>query len=251
MRQLLGAFQFLTIIPVPSRFGLKEGDMERSIPCFPLAGLLIGCILAIADLGLSQLFPRHLADAIIVALLAGLTGGLHLDGVADMCDGLAARGDRERFLSIMKDPRVGAAGVIGLVLLLMLKYSALLAIPLAMKRPALLFFPTVARFCQVLMIQGSRSPVGNGLGAAFINGTQPWHIWAALAFTLPIAWLGLGVAGLAAMTVASAWVLFVKLWMTRRLGGITGDIIGFASETSEIIALLSIIATTVIITRLP
>jgi adenosylcobinamide-GDP ribazoletransferase len=250
MRHYLLALQFLTIIPLPWHPRCDSRDMGRATAWFPLAGLTIGAMLLLADLALTTLFPRHLTDALLIALLAIITGGLHLDGLADVCDGMAARGDKERFLEVMKDSRVGAIGVVGLVLGLLLKYSALLAVPIYMKRPALLLFPALARFCQVALLSGSRSARTDGLGHAVLSGMGPAHLLIATGSAIIIAWFGLKIAGLAALLLMIAWGLLVRRWFTARLGGITGDIIGFASETAEIIALLAFIATASILTWL-
>ena len=102
---------------------------------------------------------------LLIAALALLTGGLHLDGLADVCDGLAARGGRERFLAVMKDSQVGAVGAVGLVLGLLLKWQALVAVPDGMKWQALLLFPLLARFGQVLTLTGADHARQDGLGA--------------------------------------------------------------------------------------
>lgn len=248
MRHLLLAIQFLTILPVPSPKRCEADDLGRATAWFPLVGLLLGGLLWLADLGLTQLFPRHLTDALLVTLLALLTGGLHLDGLADVCDGLAARGDKERFLTVMKDSRVGALGVVGLVLGLLLKYAALLAVPIYLKRPALLFIPALARFAQVALLAGSRAARSDGLGNAVLTGLGPAHLLLATAATLPLAWLTLKVVGLTAWLLVTLWTLLVRWYFSRRLGGVTGDIAGFVSETGEIVALLAAVAVTAILT---
>lgn len=248
MRHLLLAIQFLTILPVPSPKRCEADDLGRSTAWFPLVGLLLGGLLWLADLGLMQLFPRHLADALLVTLLALLTGGLHLDGLADVCDGLAARGDKERFLAVMKDSRVGALGVVGLVLGLLLKYAALLAVPIYLKRPVLLLIPALARFAQVALLAGSRAARSDGLGNAVLTGLGPAQLLLATAATLPLAWLTLKVVGLAAWLLVTLWALLVRWYFHRRLGGVTGDIAGFVSETGEIVALLAAVAVTAILT---
>ncbi len=151
MRLFLIALQFLTIIPVPFPLRCEERDLGRSMAFFPLVGLFLGALLVGADFVLTLRLPRPVVDLLLITLLSAVTGALHLDGLADVCDGLAARGGRERFLAVMKDSRIGAVGVVGLVLALLLKYEALLHIPLDFKREALLFFPLVARFSQVQM----------------------------------------------------------------------------------------------------
>jgi adenosylcobinamide-GDP ribazoletransferase len=248
MRHLLIALQFLTILPLPSPKRYETDDLGRSTAWFPLAGLTIGWLLWLADLAFTPLFPRQLTDALLVALLALITGGMHLDGLADVCDGLAARGDKERFLAVMKDSHVGALGAVGLVLALLLKYAALLSVPIYLKRPVLLLVPALARFAQVALLAGSRAARTDGLGNAVLTGLGPAQLLLATATILPLAWFSLQVIGLVAWLAVTFWALLARWYFTRRLGGISGDIAGCTSETTEIIALLAVVATTAILT---
>lgn len=241
MRLYFIAIQFLTIIPLPFTPRWEENDLGRSMAFFPLVGLTLGGLLSGADFLLGQYLPRPLGDLLLVALLAGVTGALHHDGLADVCDGLAARGTRERFLAVMKDSRIGAVGVVGLVLGLLLKYQALLALPPEVKRQALFFFPAVARFAQVQMTVGSRRAREDGLGAACIAGAGMAQLIIAGAMTLAAAYLLFGVKGIACCMVLSLFTAGVRAWSHRRLGGVTGDVIGCASELNEIVCLLIIV----------
>lgn len=242
MRLFLVAFQFLTIIPLPFAVRCEEEDLGRSMAYFPLVGLALGALLAGADFLLAPLLPRQVADLVLVSLLAVVTGGLHLDGLSDVCDGLAARGSRERFLAVMKDSRVGAVGAIGLVLGLALKYQAILALPDGHKREALIFFPLAARFAQVQMTVGAKRARADGLGSAFVGGAGALQLAIAAAMTAVAAFLLLGTAGLfcAALLYLATWG--IRAWSHRRLGGITGDVIGCASELNEILCLLTLLA---------
>lgn len=235
------AFQFLTIIPLPFTLRWEENDLGRSMAFFPLAGLTIGGLLAGADFLLAEVLPRPIEDLLLVALLAAMTGALHHDGLADVCDGLAARGSRERFLAVMKDSRIGAVGVVGLVLGLLLKYQALLALSPEVKRQALFFFPAVARFAQVQMTVGSRRAREDGLGAACIAGAGVTQFLVAGAITLAATYFLLGMKGIGCWAVLSLFTAGTKAWSHRRLGGVTGDVIGCASELNEIICLLIIV----------
>jgi len=242
MRLFLIAFQFLTIVPLPCTVRCEEEDLGRSMTFFPLVGLAIGGLLAGADFLLAPLLPRGVADLILVALLSVVTGGLHLDGLSDVCDGLAARGSRQRFLDVMKDSRVGAVGAVALVLGLGLKYQALVAVPLEYKREVLLFFPLAARFAQVQMTVGAKRARSDGLGSAFVGGAGLTQFMLSCAFTLAAGYWLLGVEGLycAALLYLLTWG--IKRWSHRRLGGITGDVIGCASELNEICCLLFLLA---------
>ena len=242
MRLFLIAFQFLTIVPLPVTVRCDEEDLGRSMTFFPLVGLAIGAVLAGADFLLTPLLPRQVADLVLVALLSVVTGALHLDGLSDVCDGLAARGSRERFLDIMKDSRVGAVGAVALVLGLGLKYQALLAVPLEYKREVLLFFPVAARLAQVQMTVGARRARSDGLGSAFVGGARLTQFVLACAFTLAAAYLLLGLNGLGSLLLLSLLTWGIKSWSHQRLGGITGDVIGCASELNEIFCLLFLLA---------
>jgi len=249
MRRFLIALQFLTILPVPSPKSCEADDLGRSTAWFPLVGLCIGGLLLLADLALTPLFPRHLTDALLVALLAIITGALHLDGLADVCDGLAARGSKERFLAIMKDSHIGAIGAVGLILLLLLKYAALLAVPIYLKRATLLLFPLLARFTQVLVMTGARAARSDGLGLSFLSGITGTQFSLAAAVTIPLCWLLGHSGGVVALGLTAVWGLAVRRYFTRRLGGISGDIVGFSSEIAELLALLAVTATTTLLTR--
>lgn len=242
MRLFLVAFQFLTIVPLPFTVRCEEQDLGRSMAFFPLVGFALGALLVGADYLLAPLFPRGVSDLILIVLLTVVTGGLHLDGLSDVCDGLAARGSRERFLEVMKDSRVGAVGALSLVLALGLKYQALLAVPAEHKREVLLFFPIAARFAQVQMTVGSERARKEGLGQAFIGGAGIPQFLIAYLFTLAAGYLFLGMNGVfcALFTYLATWA--IKSWSHRRLGGVTGDVIGCASELNEIFSLLLLLA---------
>ena len=216
--------------------------MGRSMRWFPLVGLTIGAMLALAHSGTSLLLPSGLADLLLVTLLALVTGCLHLDGLADVCDGFGARGPGERFLAVMKDSSVGAIGVAGVVLGLMLKYQAVAGLPPAVKSGAIILFPAVARFGQVLMAVGSRRAREDGLGAAFIAGAGVRELLMAGGTAFVAAGMILGAAGILCCIMTAAFVLLARGYFHRRLGGVSGDIIGAASELSEILFLLTVIA---------
>jgi adenosylcobinamide-GDP ribazoletransferase len=242
MRLLLIAFQFLTIIPLPLSVRCEQEDLGRSMSFFPAIGLALGALLAGCDYLLAPLLPRGVTDLILVTLLTVTTGALHLDGLSDVCDGLAARGSRERFLEIMKDSRVGAVGAVALVLGLGLKYQALLAVPLQYKRGVLLFFPMVARFAQVQMTVGSKRARADGLGHAFVGGAGLPQLVVAFSFTLALGYLLLGLQAVACQLLLFLVTWGIRSWSHRRLGGITGDVIGCASELNEICCLIFLLA---------
>jgi adenosylcobinamide-GDP ribazoletransferase len=242
MRYYLITLQFLTIIPLPFNTRCEKDDLGRSTAFFPLAGLTIGALLVALNWLIAPWLARPLTDALLITALAAITGGLHLDGLADVCDGLAARGGRERFLAVMKDSHVGAVGAVGLVLGLLLKWQALLAVPIGHKWQALLLFVILARFGQVQTIVYAKNARQDGLGLAMISGAGTVQLLVAWFLALAASWLLLGTNGLIVLFVVMIFTWLLKAWFQRRLGGITGDVIGCINELNEILALIVISA---------
>lgn len=242
MRLFFTAFQFLTIIPLPFKVAYRDGDMGRSMRWFPLVGMLLGVLLWCVDRLFGLFLPQPLAAALLVALLAAVSGALHLDGLADVFDGFGARGDRERFLAVMKDSSTGAIGAVGLVLALLLKFEAIVQLPAPSRTGAIILFPAIARLSQVLMAVGARRARTDGLGAHFVSTAGKMELFIATATLFAAAWLLCGLAGIIASLLAALFAGFSRWYFHRRLGGITGDIIGCTSELGEIVALLTIIA---------
>lgn len=242
MRLLLIAFQFLTIIPLPFTVRCEKEDLGRSSAFFPLTGLAIGGLLAGANWLISPWLAPPLCAALLITLLTLITGALHMDGLADVCDGLAARGSRERFLAVMKDSQVGAIGAVGLVLALLLKWQALAAVPAELKWQALLFFPALSRFGQVLTMTGARRAREDGLGAAFVQGSGKLTLLLAFATVASAGYFLLNLKGMIAIAAVCLLTAAGRLFFQRKLGGLTGDTIGCLSELNEILVLLVISA---------
>ena len=242
MRLFLIAFQFLTIIPLPVALRCDKDDLGRSTAFFPLVGGAIGALLAWADWLIFPWIARPLCDALLITLMTLMTGALHLDGLADVCDGLAARGGRERFLAVMKDSQVGAIGAVGLVLGLLLKWQALVAMPAEFKWQALLIFPALARFGQVLTMTGARHARQDGLGAAFVQGSGGWSLLSAFVMVAVAGFYLLGLTGIIALAAVCLLTVAGRTFFLRKLGGLTGDTIGCISELNEILALIVISA---------
>lgn len=238
MNQLKLALGFLTAIPVRTD-APEPGALGRAGLWFPLVGGLLGLTLAAANYGLSLLFQPFLASALVVAIWAALTGGLHLDGLADCCDGLFSSAGRERRLEIMRDPRLGSFGVAGLTLFLIVKVLALTSASLeapATLFPLFAFAPAVARWLILpVALQPQARP--GGMGADFAAGLNPLTLILAAVLPLILAafggpryWIALAAAGLAALAAAAL--------ARSRLGGVTGDVYGLTVELAELAVLL-------------
>jgi adenosylcobinamide-GDP ribazoletransferase len=240
MRSLLAAFAFLTVVPVPVR--LAERDFARAPFWFPLVGMVLGVLAALADLGLDRLdLSPVLRGILAVGLLSALSGGLHLDGLADAADGFLSARPRERVLEIMRDPHIGTMGVLALMFVLAVKVVALVELPQAMRWKALVLAPLAGRCMQVAVMGLLPYARGTqGLAAAFCGPHRRLSgLWTAAC--LPAAAiLLLNVAGgllLAGLVFAITVVL--SLWSWRRIGGFTGDTLGATSEIVEASVLLA------------
>ncbi len=230
----LTALGFLTVIP-PGQEKIQPERMAGMMSFFPVVGLLIGSILAFFDYLAKGLLPRQVTDALIIAFLAFITGGLHLDGIADTADGLiGGKGDREKALAIMKDSRTGAMGVVAICLILLVKFMALDSIPSDMRPGALLLAPVLSRWGQVLVSYGSRpARSDNSLAGSFMVYLKPAHLVAASVMAAAFAAMFGGLTGLSALAAAAIACLLLKIFFNRSIGGETGDTIGATSEIAE------------------
>ena len=234
------ALGFLTTLPV-LRHDLPADALRRAGVWFPVVGLLLGALLAAAAVGLRLVLPAPVAAVLVTVIWVALTGGLHLDGLADCCDGFFAPVDRTRRGEIMRDPRVGTFGALGLLLALLLKLAALLATPTPIA--ALLVTPMWARW---LILPAARGPQAHpgGMGSSFAAGLTPTTLLVAL--IVPVA-TTLLVAGLTGRFVTLSLVVdaghLVGLGVVRlaqhKLGGVTGDVLGLVVEAGEVAMLLA------------
>jgi adenosylcobinamide-GDP ribazoletransferase len=216
------AVAFLTRLPVGA------GRLSpRAALCFPIVGAALGAL--VGAVALNDLFPPLVAGALAVALELVLTGALHVDGLADSADGLAGR-DRERALAIMRDHSVGAYGAAAIALDLLIKAAALGA------SDDLL--PIVAAYA---LSRAAPLPLAASLPYARAAGTgqalDRLPRWIAVAGVA----LALAVGVLAPLTIAAAVLVVAGVWWLarRRLGGVTGDVMGAAVELTATAALIA------------
>ena len=239
MRALVAAFGFLTRLPVPASAAAGV-EIGRSVAFFPVVGLALGGVLAGGALLLSGVLAPLVVAVLLVALLAVLTGGLHLDGLADLFDAVGGgRGDRARMLELMRDSRIGAHGAAALVLALIAKVVALAHLLERQDLVSVLLFPAIARWAVVpaIVFVPYARPEGLGLGFARSGRTRD-----ALAATVLMAAAAVAlrrIAVLRAAGAALAVVVVLALWMRRRLGGLTGDVYGAAIEIAEVAVLIA------------
>ena len=237
VRYLLIALQFLTIFPVNIKGKISEEDLGMPILYFPVVGLLLGLFLALIAFIAGSLPPLVRGSLILIAWII-ITGGIHLDGFADTCDGFYGRRSREDVLKIMRDSRIGAMGVIGLMALLLLKFAILSSVARDGLWKILITTAVFARWSQVLACSISKYARDEGKAKYFIEHAEYGACVAGALFTLILFWLLMSVKGVILFALlAAAMFLFIKR-AQRRIGGMTGDTIGATSEVAEAAALL-------------
>jgi adenosylcobinamide-GDP ribazoletransferase len=243
LRHLSAAFRFLTRLPVPGP-PLDVAELGRALAYFPVAGAALGGLLAGAGWLLAPRLAPGVLAAVVVALLAALSGGLHLDGLADVADGLGGgHGDRARTLAIMRDSRIGAFGAAALVLVVLDKAAAVAELfGRGDAAWALLCAPALARTAAVPLVVLFPYARPEGLGRAFHDGGGAREL--ALAAVLGLAILGgAATAGAGHRVVLPALAGLgaagvLGLACRCRLGGLTGDVYGAAIELAEAAFLL-------------
>ena len=229
------ALQFLTRLPVPFRIHFTPKAQAWSLVWHPLVGLLIGALL----LSMQQLFPGAgplLASALLLTAWVSITGGLHLDGLADCADAWAGgQGDRERSLRIMKEPNSGPIAVATLVLLLLLKFAALEELAGRSSLMPLLWTPMIARSLVPILLLTTPYVRKNGLGSPLAENLRPKPAWLATLLYLICALIMLGPWPILATALTVWWL---RALMLNRIGGCTGDTLGASIEIAEAVVLV-------------
>ncbi len=238
MKAFLIALQFLTRIPVTVKGNIEEEDLLKSVYFYPLIGLIIGIVLLIINQLVSGVMPSGVKPTVILASLVFLTGGLHMDGFMDTMDALGSGAKKEKALEIMKDSRVGAFGVLGAVILLIVKLSFLQNLSINLFPVALLVMPILSRLAVVAsMPMADYAREGYGLGKVMIDKVSWKQVLVAAVFSLLIVF---PVIGFKVLSISAVLMIFLMLWngyLKRKIGGITGDTLGATIEMTEVVIL--------------
>ncbi len=242
MKEFLLAIQFLTIIPIRLK-NVTAKKIADSLICFPFVGLLMGLVLAWVNRALTS-FPAQVTSVVLVVLLIIMTGGLHLDGLSDTFDAIASGKTKEEMLKIMRDPHAGVMGILSLTCAILLKIFFLANLNNQTRSLALILMVVLSRWSLVPAIflypyarqEGKAKLFKEGINGKILIMATVLGILIAFSVWQDKGLLLLAIAGLTA-------VLFAKA-MTRILGGITGDILGAASEIVEIGTLFLVVILT-------
>lgn len=245
----LAAIQFLTSIPIPGKRELSTEQVGRATVYFPVVGLIIGLVLAALNWLLLFILPPSIVNALLIVALVIITGAMHLDGLADTCDGIGGHKTVEERWKVMQDSRSGAFGVVGIVLLLLVKYVTLNNIPPVFMMAVLIFMPVVSRWAMVYAIYAYRYARPSGLGTAYKQSTRWLQFTAAtiITFVLAVALFPFfSVMGF--ILIFGVWIVttLLALYLKHKFAGLTGDTYGAINEVAEVTALLlTVLACTV------
>lgn len=234
--ELLAAFIFLTRLPLPFKGELKSATLAASTAFFPLVGLVLGGLLAGIFYLLLLFLPLSISLISILILYVLFTGALHLDGFMDTLDGLGCNGDREKKLAVMKDSRVGAFGAAGVSLLFLLKFFLLWELGQKVSLiPLIIVLPALSRWSMVIaMFRSSYPRREGGVGQAFVELISLREISLATFSAGAILWCFFAYQVWYFFIVILLFALLQKYYFKKQLGGVTGDMLGFINETSEI-----------------
>ena len=240
MNRFLAALQFLTIIRIPWRREVQPEELGRSAGYFPVVGLIIGLILAGLNWLYGLILPSSVANALLIVSLVILSGALHLDGFVDTCDGIAGHKPVEARWKVMHDSRAGGFGIVGVVLLLLVKYVSLNSIPEPLLMMTLVLMPVLSRWAMTYAIFIYPYARPSGLGKVFKQGTSwPRFTMATLIAVAVTVILG-QLVGLAIMFLI--WVITVVMaaYFKSKFSGLTGDTYGAINEVAEVSVLILI-----------
>jgi adenosylcobinamide-GDP ribazoletransferase len=234
------ALQFLSSLPIRLPGMPTPEELGRSLLFYPLVGLLFGAILW----GLNWLLlgtPLLLHAALLLSVWVVLSGALHLDGLADSADAwLGGYGDRERTLTIMKDPRSGPIAVVTLVLVLLLKFAALLALIEQQHSVVLIIVPLISRSALLGLFLTTSYVRPGGLGQALADHLPRLAGKQVLAISAVACVLMAGLSAVWVLALAAVLFVWLRQVMVRRLGGTTGDTAGALLELLEVAVLMGV-----------
>lgn len=228
---------FFSTIPVKN-YEFIESELGKGIRLLPLVGLLFGMLVGFSKILLSGFIENEVIAFFLLLIYVFLTGGLHLDGVADTCDGIFSHRSKERILEIMKDSRIGSFGVLSLILLLLgdwlfLSKSSYFVIFL---------FPIIGRLIALFTCRISTYARENGFGSEFIKEaktTKSLIVLISITFIISVSAILLHQNQVILSLIATFLLLYwIIKRIIRKLEGITGDIIGFSIELSQLVFLI-------------
>lgn len=237
MKRLVLMLQFLTRLPLPFEVPANQEDFEKGVVYFPVAGMIIGLLMYGLAVGLQPWMDALMLSVLLMAFEIMLTGGLHLDGLADSFDGLFSYRNKERMLEIMKDSRIGSNGVLVLIVSLILKVAAIQVLVLSNQLLPLLWYPVLARTTSVMTAWISPYARKEGMGNFFIGKTSAFQ-WT-LCLAQSAVWILIFQPGaLVCLLIAHVSAYLFTGFCRSKIDGMTGDTMGANTELQSILLLV-------------
>lgn len=239
MRDFITCLEFLTRVRFSKRTDWRDADFSRSVPYFPLVGLVIGSLLAAVNYGLFYIeTPLFLRVTLLLLAEIIITGGLMYDGFMDTADGVFSARSRERMLEIMKDSHVGSNAVLAIIILLLLKIAAYLELSGETLTWVLLTMSVATRTFMVVFIVNFPYARKEGIGHMFTKYAKPFYTYIAFAVCAGII-AACGLQYLAVAGICFTVTLIIAQYLKTQLGGLTGDTYGALTECGNVIYLLT------------
>jgi adenosylcobinamide-GDP ribazoletransferase len=243
VRDLLGAVSFLTRVPTGTGAG-APAELARSVPWFPVVGAGVGLAVAAIYAGSHTFLPPLPAASLAVVAGIALTGAFHEDGLGDTADAFGGHHDRDGTVRILKDPHLGTFGVLAVAASLLLRAGAVAALAPVAALAALPAAHALSRAAAVAAMTALPAAGDTGLGAGYALALSRRRGLAGAAAGLGIALALLGLPALVAAAAAGLAALALGRLAVRRVGGVTGDVLGAVQQLGEILTLLVAVAAT-------
>ena len=238
IKSIILMLQFMTRLPIPIEIEMEKKTISRGILFLPLVGMVVGGISWGAYYLLSFINSDVAALGALIANVA-VTGGLHIDGLSDTCDGFFSARSRERILEIMKDSRVGTFGVIAIVIVLIAKHTLIANLPQEVLPLALIFIPGVSRLGAAFLITFGKSARPGGLGDMFSSSSSKGYFWLSAFIYTAIGAIFGGLTFIISLMIIIVFDLMLMRYSYRIIGGLTGDVYGAGIEISDILGLIT------------
>jgi adenosylcobinamide-GDP ribazoletransferase len=245
IKSIILTLQFFTRLPMEFAFSnlsvmfkeVDEADFTRGIAWFPLAGAVIGILTGLVFYIMKSVhFGPLVTGAVVASFVVLVTGGLHIDGLADFCDGVFSGQDKARMMEIMKDSRIGTFGTLSIVMLLILKTSSYFELYGVKSVAAAILMPVYSRLCAVILCYGASPAKEGGMGNLFIGKVRRKDLYIALICTFAFSLVN--PLMLIILLVNAMFTLLFRTYAVSKLGGLTGDVIGASIELNEVVFLL-------------
>lgn len=234
--------QFFTRVPIPVPIDEPQEKFNKGIQYLTLFGLILGAVEALAFWGLSFLFPTWLCWIFLLVIDGMITGGFHLDALADTADGMFSSRNKEKMYEIMKDSRLGTMGALALIYyyLLMIGTTYFISSHLSVMMNVFLAAITIMNTktgISLIFLRITNSENEKGLLKSW-GSIAPWRAIVSQVFAVLVIFLALNWKGLIAYVVAALFVFVYKHWINKQLGGFTGDTLGAYASICQVIFLI-------------